>query len=62
MIARRSVVDVIVSVGAASAAYGIIQYGLLHYDNLGRRPEGAMSHYMTYSGLLMLVSARQPHA
>ena len=48
-------VDVIVSVGAASAAYGIIQYGLLHYDNLGRRPEGAMSHYMTYSGLLMLV-------
>lgn len=50
-----TVVDVIVSVGAASAAYGIIQYGLLHYDNLGRRPEGAMSHYMTYSGLLMLV-------
>jgi O-antigen ligase len=49
------VLDVIVSVGAASAAYGIIQYGLLHYDNLGRRPEGAMSHYMTYSGLLMLV-------
>jgi O-antigen ligase len=49
------VIDVIVSVGAASAAYGIIQYGLFHYDNLGRRPEGAMSHYMTYSGLLMLV-------
>jgi hypothetical protein len=52
------VVDVIRLVGAASAAYGIIQYGLLHYDNLGRRPEGAMSHYMTYSGLLMLSSAR----
>ena len=50
------VIDVIVSVGAASAAYGIIQYGLLHYDNLGRRPEGAMSHYMSYSGLLMLVT------
>jgi O-antigen ligase len=49
------VVDVIVTVGAASAAYGIVQYGLLHYDNLDRRPEGAMSHYMTYSGLLMLV-------
>jgi hypothetical protein len=31
-------VDVIVSVGAASAAYGIIQYGLLHYDNLGDAP------------------------
>jgi O-antigen ligase len=46
---------VIVSVGAASAAYGIIQYGVLHYDNLGRRPEGALTHYMTYSGILMLV-------
>ena len=50
-----TVVDVIVSVGAASAAYGIIQYGMLHYDNLGRRPEGALTHYMTYSGILMLV-------
>ena len=49
------VVDVIVSVGAASAAYGIVQYGVLHYDNLGRRPEGALTHYMTYSGILMLV-------
>jgi O-antigen ligase len=50
-----TVVDVIVSVGAISAALGIIQYGILHYDNLGQRPQGAMSHYMTYSGLLMLV-------
>jgi O-antigen ligase len=50
-----TVLDVVVTVGAASAAYGIVQYGMLHYDTLGRRPEGAMSHYMTYSGLLMLV-------
>ena len=50
-----AVIDVIVTVGAISAAFGIIQYGMLHYDTLGRRPEGAMSHYMTYSGLLMLV-------
>jgi len=50
-----TVIDVIVSVGAASAAYGIIQYAVLHYDNLGRRPEGALTHYMTYSGILMLV-------
>ncbi len=48
-------IDVLVSVGAASAAFGIIQYGMLHYDNLGRRPEGALTHYMTYSGVLMLV-------
>ena len=48
-------VDVIVTVGAASAAYGVIQYTVLHYDNLGKRPEGALTHYMTYSGILMLV-------
>ena len=46
---------VIVSVGAASAAFGIIQYGILHYDHLGQRPRGTLGHYMTYSGLLMLV-------
>ena len=46
---------VIVSVGAASAAFGIVQYGMLHYDNLGQRPQGTLGHYMTYSGLLMLV-------
>jgi O-antigen ligase len=50
-----TVVDVLVSVGAASAAFGIIQYGVLHYDNLGQRPQGALTHYMTYSGVLMLV-------
>ena len=51
----RTVVDVVVSVGAASAAFGIIQYGILQYDNLGQRPQGALTHYMTYSGVLMLV-------
>jgi O-antigen ligase len=46
---------VMVSVGAASAAFGIFQYGILHYDNLGLRPRGTLGHWMTYSGLLMLV-------
>lgn len=49
------VLDTVLAVGAASAAYGIIQYGLLQYDSLGRRPDGALTHYMTYSGTLMLV-------
>jgi O-antigen ligase len=49
------VVDVIISVGAVSAAYGIVQYGILNFDHLQQRPQGALSHYMTYSGLLMLV-------
>ena len=48
-------VTVIVSFAAASAAVGIVQYGVLHYDNLGQRPTGTLGHYMTYSGLLMLV-------
>jgi O-antigen ligase len=50
-----TVIDVLVSVGAVSAAFGIIQYGVLHYDNLGQRPDGWLTHYMTYSGVLMLV-------
>jgi O-antigen ligase len=50
------VLQVIISVGAASAAFGIVQYGVLEYDNLGRRPQGALGHYMTYSGLLVLVT------
>jgi O-antigen ligase len=50
-----TVIDIIVSVGAASAAVGIIQYGVLHFDALDRRPHGVLSHYMTYSGILMLV-------
>jgi O-antigen ligase len=49
------VADVIISVGALSAIAGIVQYGILNYDHLGRRPQGALGHYMTYSGLLMLV-------
>jgi O-antigen ligase len=51
-----SVAEVVITVGAASALVGILQYGVLHYDNLGQRPQGALTHYMTYSGALMLVT------
>ena len=50
------VVQVIITVGAVSALYGIFQFGILQYDNLGQRPRGALGHYMTYSGVLMLVT------
>ena len=40
---------------AASRGFGIVQYGILHYDNLHRRVQGTLGHYMTYSGVLMLV-------
>jgi O-antigen ligase len=51
----QMMVTVIVSFAAAAAAVGIFQFGVLHYDNLGQRPQGTLGHYMTYSGLLMLV-------
>jgi O-antigen ligase len=51
----QKLISVVVSAGAVSAAYGIFQFGILHYDTLGRRPHGTLGHYMTYSGLLMLV-------
>ena len=59
-VARRerasTVVDVILAIGALSAVYGIVvQYGLLQHDSLSLRVRGWMSHYMTYSGELMLV-------
>jgi O-antigen ligase len=50
-----TMVTVIVSFAAVSATVGIVQYGVFHYDNLGQRPQGTLGHYMTYSGLLMLV-------
>jgi O-antigen ligase len=51
----QQLVTVIVTVGAASAAYGIFQYGIQDYNQLSLRPRGTLSHYMTYSGQLMLI-------
>jgi O-antigen ligase len=47
---------VIISVGALSALIGIIQYSFFKYDTLDKRAHGALTHYMTYSGVLMLVT------
>ena len=52
-----TIATVIVTCAAASAAFGIFQYGILHYDWLGQRPRGLLGHYMTFSGLLMLAIA-----
>lgn len=46
---------VVLTCAAISAVYGVIQYGILHYDQLQQRPQGTLGHYMTYSGLLMIV-------
>src|SRR5687767_13075021 len=51
----NSVLSIVLTIGAASAFYGIVQYAVLNFDGLGRRPTGTLSHWMTYSGTLMLV-------
>ncbi|MBY0497003.1 MAG: O-antigen ligase family protein [Cyanobacteria bacterium] len=51
----NSVLSIALTIGAASAFYGIVQYAVLNFDGLGRRPSGTLSHWMTYSGTLMLV-------
>jgi O-antigen ligase len=48
--------DIIVSVAALSAAIGIVQFGILKWDDLEQRPKGTFGMYMTYSGQLMLVA------
>jgi O-antigen ligase len=55
---RRALVaiDVVISVAALSAAIGIVQFGILKWDDLQQRPQGALGMYMTYSGQLMLVA------
>jgi len=51
----HTLITVVVTCAAVSAVFGIVQYGILHYDNLGQRPHGTLGHWMTYSGLLMIV-------
>jgi O-antigen ligase len=55
---RRSLtaVDVIITIGAIEAVFGIVQYAILNFDSLQRRVQGSLTHYMTYSGVLMLVA------
>ena len=51
----HTLMNVIITVGAVSAVIGVVEYGVLNYDSLGQRPRGTLGHYMTYSGLLMVV-------
>ena len=50
-------IDVIIALGSAGALVGIVQYAIFGFDDLARRPTGGLTHYMTYSGVLMLVTA-----
>lgn len=47
--------DALISIGPLVALVGVYQYALLDYVDLGQRPRGTLGHYMTYSGILMLL-------
>jgi O-antigen ligase len=49
--------DVIMALGAVGAFLGVVEYTIFGFDSLDRRPTGSLTHYMTYSGLIMLVLA-----
>jgi O-antigen ligase len=54
--ARASrVIDVIIAIGSAGALVGIVQFAMFGYNNLDNRPVGPLGHWMTFSGVLMLV-------
>jgi len=50
------VIDVVIAVGSAAALYGIVQFNFFGYDTLDNRVVGPLSHWMTFSGVLMLVT------
>jgi O-antigen ligase len=50
----RTLLTVIITIGAVSAMVGLVQYAILNYGS-ERRLQGTLSHWMTYSGTLMLV-------
>ena len=50
------VINVVIALGAAGAVVGIVQFAMFGFDDLSKRPVGTLSHYMTYSGVLMLVT------
>ena len=49
-------IDIIIAIGAAGALVGIVQFAMFGYNDLSKRPVGALSHWMTFSGVLMLVT------
>lgn len=49
-------IDVIIAIGSAAALWGIVQFAMFGYNNLNNRPVGPLSHWMTFSGVLMLVT------
>jgi O-antigen ligase len=47
--------NVVIAVGAAASLVAVVQSSIFGFNNLDNRPMGSLSHYMTYSGVIMLV-------
>jgi O-antigen ligase len=47
--------NVVIACGAVGALIGVVQFTMLGYDHTENRPEGSLTLYMTYSGVVMLV-------
>jgi O-antigen ligase len=52
----ETVINVVLALGAAGAVVGIVQWAMFGFDDLSKRPPGTLSTYMTYAGVLMLVT------
>ncbi len=50
-----TVLNVVIACGAVGALLGVVQFTMLGYDDTENRPEGSLTLYMTYSGVIMLV-------
>jgi O-antigen ligase len=50
------VIDGVIAVGSVAAIIGIAQFNFFDYDALDNRVRGSLSHWMTFSGVLMLVT------
>jgi len=49
-------IDAVIALGAAGALIGVMQFLVFGFESLDKRAVGSLSHYMTYSGVLMLVT------
>jgi len=46
--------SLIIAFGAVGALLGVVQFSMLGYNHTENRPEGSLTLYMTYSGVIML--------
>ena len=51
-----TIINIVIALGAIGAVAGIVEFTMLGFNDGNHRPPGTLGHYMTYSGLIMLVT------